>query len=106
MNHEEIAELKRMVRELSAERDALQLQVAELSLELRDKGGTLPDPDATSAQLFDERWYREQYPDVDQLGMDAREHYDWVGRRLGRAPNARATKKKVGDRAGYWRTLP
>lgn len=36
--------------------------------------------------LFDADWYREQYPDVAKLGMDAVEHYLWLGWRLGRDP--------------------
>ena len=38
--------------------------------------------------LFDEKWYLEQYPDVRILGLDAAEHYLWIGRRLGRKPMA------------------
>jgi glycosyltransferase involved in cell wall biosynthesis len=37
--------------------------------------------------LFDESWYIEQYPDVKALGMDALEHYLWLGARLGRNPS-------------------
>jgi rhamnosyltransferase len=36
---------------------------------------------------FDERWYLEQYDDVRMLGMDAAEHFLWLGKRLGRQPN-------------------
>lgn len=38
--------------------------------------------------LFDEQWYLEQYPDVRALGMDAAEHYLWIGARLGRNPSS------------------
>lgn len=41
-----------------------------------------------SSGMFDEKWYREQYPDVNTLGMDPIEHYLWIGERLGRKPNA------------------
>jgi hypothetical protein len=34
---------------------------------------------------FDEAWYLQEYPDVAKAGMDAAEHYLWLGRRLGRA---------------------
>jgi glycosyltransferase involved in cell wall biosynthesis len=33
---------------------------------------------------FDEAWYLREYPDVAKAGMDAAEHYLWLGRRLGR----------------------
>lgn len=33
---------------------------------------------------FDEAWYLREYPDVAGSGMDAAEHYLWLGRRLGR----------------------
>lgn len=35
---------------------------------------------------FDANWYAEQYSDVQSLGMDPAEHYQWIGRRLGRRP--------------------
>jgi glycosyltransferase involved in cell wall biosynthesis len=40
-----------------------------------------------NSDLFDEKYYLEQYPDVQMLGMDPLEHYMWVGKRLGRTPN-------------------
>lgn len=33
---------------------------------------------------FDPEWYLKRYPDVAKSGCDAREHYVWIGRRLGR----------------------
>jgi len=42
---------------------------------------------------FDAKWYRVAYPDVAMLEMDAAEHYIWIGRALGRAPNANRKKK-------------
>lgn len=36
--------------------------------------------------LFDSDWYRDQYPDVDILGMDPLEHFLWLGARLLRNP--------------------
>jgi GT2 family glycosyltransferase len=52
-----------------------------------------------SSGLFDERWYLEQYPDVTMLGMDAVEHYLWLGAKLRReiSPNFKIT--------GYQKTL-
>jgi glycosyltransferase involved in cell wall biosynthesis/GT2 family glycosyltransferase len=41
-----------------------------------------------SSGLFDEKWYLEQYPDVKMLGMNALEHYLWIGQKLGRSPAA------------------
>jgi hypothetical protein len=43
----------------------------------------------TSASKVDADWYLEQYPDVRLLGLTADEHYQWIGKRLGRKPNAR-----------------
>lgn len=37
--------------------------------------------------LFDEEWYLKEYPDVKILGMDAVEHYLWIGAKLGRNPS-------------------
>lgn len=36
--------------------------------------------------LFDARWYRAAYPDVDILGMEPAEHYRLIGQPLGRRP--------------------
>lgn len=36
--------------------------------------------------LFDEDWYRSQYPDVAEAGVDPVEHYLWIGAGLGRNP--------------------
>lgn len=33
---------------------------------------------------FDEAWYVREYPDVPKSGMDAAEHYLWLGQQLGR----------------------
>ncbi|WP_374282448.1 hypothetical protein [Novosphingobium sp.] len=105
MVENDTASLNRQIRQITAERDALQLQVAELVNELRQLGKAPKTADnAADGGQFDAAWYRQQYPDVDQLGMDPQEHYDWIGRRLGRAPNARAIKKKVTALAGFWQT--
>ncbi len=107
MSEEQIASLNRQIRHLTAERDALQLQVTELALKLRELDHP-SDPANRSKQpttAFDPDWYRQQYPDVDQLGMDPEEHYRWVGQRLGRPPNAGSVKKKARLLAGFWQTL-
>lgn len=39
-----------------------------------------------ASEFFDEKWYLNQYPDVALVGMDAAEHYLWIGARLGRDP--------------------
>lgn len=48
------------------------------------------DPDTV-----DPEWYLATYPDVAMLGMDPREHYDWIGKELGRAANAGSQKKRL-----------
>ena len=107
---QETSELKAQIRQLSAERDALQLSVAELSSELKRIIGKQPSPgsshsDAVS-QHFDAEWYLDYYKDVVQLGMDPFEHYQWIGQRLGRAPNKKALKKKAfTSLVGFWQTL-
>jgi hypothetical protein len=45
---------------------------------------------------FDEAWYVKEYADVSQSGMDAAEHYLWLGRRIGR----HATKQESDRAAG------
>jgi GT2 family glycosyltransferase/glycosyltransferase involved in cell wall biosynthesis len=40
-----------------------------------------------ASKLFDSRWYLERHPDVAELGMDAAEHYLWIGAKLGRNPS-------------------
>jgi glycosyltransferase involved in cell wall biosynthesis len=47
-----------------------------------------------AAEAFDSEWYVAAYPDVAMLGMDPAEHYAWIGRALGRAPN-RGDRKRV-----------
>src|SRR5438270_6585321 len=37
--------------------------------------------------IFDSDWYLSEYPDVQHLNMDPAEHYLWIGRGMGRAPN-------------------
>ncbi len=41
-----------------------------------------PEEDAVNGP-----WYLERYPDVALIGMPPQEHYDWLGKRLGRHPN-------------------
>lgn len=45
---------------------------------------------------FDPIWYRSYYRDVELLGMEPTEHFEWIGRRLGRAPNEAFLKKNDG----------
>lgn len=40
-----------------------------------------------TSQLFDAEWYLQQYPEVRMLGIDAAEHYLWLGARLKRNPS-------------------
>lgn len=40
-----------------------------------------------ASKFFDAAWYRARFPDIDQLGMDAAEHYLWIGAALGRNPS-------------------
>lgn len=44
---------------------------------------------------FDEAWYLREYPDVARTGLDAAEHYLWLGRRLGRAALAPTHSRAV-----------
>lgn len=46
-----------------------------------------------SSDVFDPDWYLASYPDVGMLGMDPVEHYAWIGKDLGRAPNEGFKKK-------------
>ncbi len=41
--------------------------------------------------IFDENWYLQRYPDVKLIGMDAAEHYVWIGAELERLPSATHT---------------
>lgn len=54
--------------------------------------GSDPQRENTSVDpgAFDADWYLARYPDVALLGMDALEHYRWIGARLGRKTNAKA----------------
>lgn len=110
MSHE-VNQLMSKIRQLTAERDALQLSVLELTGELKRITGkpALPggvDNDHDLSMEFDPDWYLDYYQDVVQLGMDPLEHYNWIGRRLGRAPNPKALKKNaVRSLAGFWQTL-
>ncbi len=47
-----------------------------------------------ASNVFDEAWYRREYPDVDINGMDAAEHYLWLGHRLMRDPGPSFSTKK------------
>ena len=47
-----------------------------------------------NSDLFDEKWYLEQYPDVKMLGMDPIEHYLWVGAKLARNPSYKFSTSK------------
>ncbi len=40
-----------------------------------------------ASNLFDARWYVDNYADVGALGIDPVHHYIWLGRRLGRRPS-------------------
>lgn len=40
-----------------------------------------------NSDLFDKKWYLEQYPDVKMLQMDPIEHYLWLGAKLARNPS-------------------
>ena len=109
MSHE-VNQLMSKIRQLTAERDALQLSVLELAGELKRITGKAVQPGGAdnddSIQSFDPEWYLGYYEDVAQLGMDPLEHYNWIGRRLGRAPNPKTLKKNVAkSRAGFWQTL-
>lgn len=44
------------------------------------------------SEFFDADWYLSRYPDVALSGMNPAEHYQWLGRRLGRSP-ARAERQ-------------
>lgn len=50
-----------------------------------------------ASNAFDERWYLREYPDVALTGIDPVLHFLWIGRRLGRRPNANG---ETGGQAG------
>ena len=104
---QQINDLTAQIRRLTAERDALQLSVIELSGELKRLTGSSDQQviDHVS-QVFDPEWYLDYYKDVVALGMDPLEHYRWIGQQLGRAPNKKALKKNWHrSLAGFWETL-
>ena len=108
---QEVNQLMAQVRKLTAERDALELSVLELSGELKRITGHVGLPggadDDRPSLAFDPEWYLDYYPDVVEIGMDPLAHYNWIGQRIGRAPNAKALKKnKIKSLAGFWLTLP
>ena len=53
-------------------------------------------------EAFDAIWYAAEYPDVEILRMDPAEHYEWIGRRLGRrgspcVADANAKREEIGE---------
>lgn len=42
----------------------------------------------------DSDWYLQAFPDVRALGMGAQQHFDWIGRKLGRSPNPAARERR------------
>jgi glycosyltransferase involved in cell wall biosynthesis len=53
------------------------------------------------SDFFDADWYLSRYPDVALSGMNPAEHYQWLGRRLGRSPGPAirpVSKADVGHR--------
>ena len=93
---------KARLRRVAAERDALQLALAEREAHGATKAA-IGDHLPADRNAFDAKFYLEYYPDVTKTGMDPLEHYEWIGRRLGRAPNAHRLKKKSRSAAGFWR---
>lgn len=89
------------IRQLAAERDALQLALAEHEVHGDARFDEIPSAPIDS-DAFDPKFYRDYYLDVAKTGMDPLEHYEWIGRRLGRAPNALRLKKKSRTAAGFW----
>lgn len=49
---------------------------------------------APDEEWFDPLWYQARYPDVDLSGLDPREHYDRIGRRLGRHGSPQASDEQ------------
>ena len=47
-------------------------------------------PEEATNEEIDAKWYLNEYPDVEMLGMSAQEHYEWIGKKLGRKPNPNA----------------
>lgn len=41
----------------------------------------------SGSELFDPKWYADQYPDVVSLGIEPQAHYVWIGAELGRDPS-------------------
>jgi glycosyltransferase involved in cell wall biosynthesis len=48
--------------------------------------------------VFDAAWYLAEYPDVALSGMDPFEHYQWIGHKLGRAPNSSTSGSRIARR--------
>lgn len=92
---------KARLRQVAAERDALQLALAEREA-YGDTKAAIGDHSTVDRNTFDAKFYVQNYPDVAKTGMDPLEHYEWIGRRLGRAPNALRLKKKSRSAAGFW----
>ncbi|HEX7852815.1 MAG TPA: hypothetical protein VF503_03880 [Sphingobium sp.] len=44
---------------------------------------------------FDADWYKSCYPDVEALGMDPKQHWLWVGRRMGRPGGQRPAPSSI-----------
>lgn len=55
-------------------------------------------PLETADDRLDPEWYLETYPDVRMLGMTAREHFEWLGRQLGRFPNSEAADRAINSK--------
>ena len=47
-------------------------------------------PNHNIDNMFDPIWYLDTYPDVFLMDMAPIDHYDWIGKSLGRTPNGRA----------------
>ena len=56
----------------------------------------LPSLAPSDQDGVDVEWYLQAYPDVRALGMGAQEHFDWIGKKLGRAPNPGASANSAG----------
>jgi len=65
--------------------------------DLRARGSLASGPDALApvkcmiyqGNLFDTRWYLQQYPEVQALGIDPLDHYLTLGERSGKDPSPR-----------------
>jgi hypothetical protein len=87
---------ERVVREADELREPSSLGPENTS-SVKNSAEKLPSCAPSDQDGVDVEWYLRAYPDVRALGMGAQEHFDWIGKKLGRAPNPGASAKRRAD---------